>query len=107
MGNIPWIAWVGLYVYYALTLQLIGNKTGTTDAWMAWVPIANLYLMCKIAKKPGWWTVLMFIPFVNIVIFVIVWMGIAQARRKPAWLGVLMLVPVVGLIIPAHLALSE
>jgi hypothetical protein len=107
MENIHWLVFVGIYVYYALTLQLIANKTGTANAWMAWVPIANGYLMCKVANRPGWWLLLMLIPFVNIVITVIVWMGIAKARHKPAWLGVVMLVPIANLIIPAHLALSE
>ena len=107
MYGIPWIVWLGLYVYSALTLQIIGSKTGWKETWMAWVPFINLYMMCKVASKPGWWFVLFFIPFVNLVFFVLVWMGIAEARRKPAWLGVLMLVPIANLIIPAHLAFSE
>jgi hypothetical protein len=102
-----WLIWVLTYVYLALTLQFIANKTGTPDAWMAWVPILNVYLMCKIAGKPGWWVVLFFIPFVNLVMTVLVWMGIAEARHKPAWLGVLMLVPIANIVIPAHLAFSE
>jgi hypothetical protein len=63
--------------------------------------------MCKIASKPTWWVVLCFIPFVNIIISVILWMGIAEARQKPAWLGVLMLVPIANIIIPGHLAFSK
>jgi hypothetical protein len=63
--------------------------------------------MCKIAGRPGWWVALFFIPFVNLVIGIIVWMGIAEARHKPGWLGVLMIVPIANLIIPAHLAFSE
>jgi hypothetical protein len=106
MGVI-WLIWLGIYAYMALTVQTIASKTGTADAWMAWVPILNVYLMCKIAGKPGWWVVLFFIPFVNIVIGVLVWMGIAEARHKPAWLGVLMLVPIANIVIPAHLAFSE
>lgn len=105
--GIYWLIILASYVYVALTLQVIANKTGTSDAWMAWVPILNGYLMCKIAGKPGWWVVLFFIPFVNLVITVLVWMGIAEARHKPAWLGVLMLVPIANLVIPAHLAFSE
>jgi hypothetical protein len=105
--GIFWIIWLGIYAYMAITLQIIANKTGTPDAWMAWVPILNGYLMCKIAGKPGWWVLLFFIPFVNLVIGVMVWMRIAEARHKPAWLGVLMIVPIATMIVPAHLALSE
>ena len=48
-----------------------------------------------------------FIPLVNIVIAVIVWMGIVEARGKPSWLGILMLIPVVNIIIPGFLAFTE
>jgi hypothetical protein len=107
MGGIFWLIWLGAYAFMAITLQMIAGKTGTSDAWMAWVPVLNVYLMCKIAGKPGWWVLLFFIPFVNVVATVMVWMGIAEARQKPAWLGVLMLVPIANIVIPVHLAFSE
>jgi hypothetical protein len=40
--------------------------------WGAIIPIYNSYLLCKIANRPGWWVILMFIPIVNIVIAIIV-----------------------------------
>ncbi len=67
-------------------------------------PLLNAVLMLDIAGKDLWWILLMLIPCVNIVIFVIVWMGIAEAMNKPNWLGVLMLVPVVNWILPFYLA---
>jgi len=63
--------------------------------------------MCKIAGKPGWWTILFFIPLVNIVLAIIVWMGIAEARGKPSWLGILMIIPVVNFAIPGILAFGN
>jgi hypothetical protein len=63
--------------------------------------------MLNIAKKPIWWIVLCLIPLVNIVIFIIMWMGIAEARNKPSWWGVLMIVPVVSIIVPGYLAWSD
>ncbi len=107
MGGLFWFIFLAAYAYMAITLQTIAGKTGTPDGWLAWIPVANVYLMCKIAGKPTWWVVLFFIPFVNIIMSIIVWMGIAEARRKPAWLGVLMIVPVANLIVPAHLAFSD
>jgi hypothetical protein len=101
------IFWVIVYIYYAICLMMIANKTNTTNSWLAWIPIANIYLMCKIAGKPGWWVILFFIPFVNIVIAVIVWMKISEARNKPGWIGILMLIPFVNLIIPGYLAFSQ
>ncbi|HMI54140.1 MAG TPA: DUF5684 domain-containing protein [Candidatus Saccharimonadales bacterium] len=95
------------YIYMALSLQTIATKTNTENAWLAWIPIVNLILMLNIAKKPIWWFILMLIPLVNIVVIIIVWMGIAEARNKPNWWGILMIVPLVGIIVPGYLAWSD
>jgi hypothetical protein len=63
--------------------------------------------MLNIAQKPVWWFILFLIPLVNIVIAIIVWMAIAEARHKPNWWGILMIVPVVNLIVPGYLAWSD
>ena len=98
---------IGIYVYMAYALMVIAKKTNTPNGWFAWIPILNLVLMLRVAKKPVWWIILALIPFVNIVIMVIVWMKIAMAVGKPEWLGILMLVPVVNLIVPGYLAWSK
>ena len=98
---------VALYVYMGLTLQTIAKKTNTENAWWAWIPIINIILMLNIAKKPVWWIILMLVPLVNIVIAIIVWMAIAEARGKPNWWGILMIVPLVNLIVPGYLAFSD
>jgi len=66
-----------------------------------------LYLMCKVAGRSGWWTILFFIPLVNLVLGVIIWMAIARARNQPSWLGILMIIPVVNLVALGILAFSE
>lgn len=98
---------LGMYVYVALAIYTIAQKTNTENAWLAWIPILNILLILNIAKKPLWWLVLFLIPLVNIVIAVLVWMGVAEARNKPGWWGILMIVPVVGLIVPGYLAWSD
>jgi len=98
---------LAMYVYVALALSTIAQKTNTENGWLAWIPIANIILMLNIARKPVWWIVLCLIPLVNIVIFIILWMAIAEARNKPSWWGVLMIVPIVSLIVPGYLAWSD
>jgi magnesium-transporting ATPase (P-type) len=95
------------YVYVALALQTIAQKTNTENGWLAWIPIANVILMCNIARKPVWWIVLCLIPLVNVVIYIILWMGIAEARNKPSWWGILIIVPVANLIVPGYLAWAD
>jgi len=96
-----------IYIYFAVCLMMIAKKTNTANSWFAWVPILNVILMLQVAKKPLWWIILIFIPLVNIIISIIVWMEIAKARGKPEWVGVLMIVPIVGFFIPAYLAFSN
>lgn len=98
---------LAIYVYYAISLMKIANKTNTPNAWLAWIPIANLVLMIQIAQKPLWWIILCFIPIVNIVISILIWMGIARAVGKPDWWGILIIVPIANLIVPGYLAFSS
>ncbi len=48
----------------------------------------------------------MLVPFVNLIIFILIWMDIAKILGKPAWLGILILVPFVNLAMMWYLALS-
>lgn len=59
---------IASYIYGALALQTIAEKTRTENAWWAWVPIANAILLAKIARKPNWWGILMIVPFVNLIV---------------------------------------
>ena len=57
-----------MYVFVALALMNIAKKTNTPNGWLAWVPIANVYLMTQVAKVSGWYTaglLLAFIPFIG------------------------------------------
>jgi hypothetical protein len=95
------------YVYMALAVQTIAKKTGTANDWLAWIPIANLFLMLSVAKKPMWWFILFLIPLVGVVMMIIVWMAVAEARGKPNWWGVLMIVPLVNFVVPGYLAWAD
>lgn len=110
LGAFAFFAFVialALYIYWALALQTIAQKTNTPNGWLAWIPIVNLILMVNIAKKPVWWFLLCLIPLVNIIIMVIIWMGIAEARHKPNWWGILLIVPIANLIVPGYLAWAD
>ena len=85
----------------------IARKTNTPNEIFAWVPILNIILMLNIAKKPVWWIVLFLIPVVGLVVGIITWMAIAEARNKPSWWGIMLIVPVMNLITPGYLAWSD
>jgi len=95
---------LGLYAYFAVCLMVMARKTGTGPEWLAWIPLANLLLMCRIGGKSGAWVVLLLVPLVNVLFAVLLFVAMARERGKPAAAGVLVLVPVVNLILPFYLA---
>ena len=104
-----WIMLGGFFamIYAAFTLQKLAERTGTDGEWMAWIPIAHTYLACRVGNRPGWWFLLYMVPFINILIDILVWAGIARARAKSGWLGILVLVPLGSLFLMGYLAYSK
>lgn len=96
-----------IYLYFALTLQVIARKTGAENTWWAWIPILQILLSLKVARKPTWWIIPCLVPYLNIVMFILIWMAIAEARKKPSWWGILLIVPVINLVVPGYLAWSD
>ncbi len=56
--------------------------------WASIIPFYNIYIMLKIAGRPGWWLILFFIPFVNVVTIAIVAIDIAKAFGKGTAFGI-------------------
>lgn len=50
--------------------------------WASIVPIYNLVIMLEIVKKPTWWVILYFIPFVNIIVGLIIIFDLAKSFGK-------------------------
>lgn len=74
----------GTLVYIAfIVLLIIGqwkvNEKGGFPGWYAIIPILNIYALFKIAGKPGWWVILMFIPFVNFVAWALAMIDLSKA----------------------------
>ena len=96
-----------MYIYFSLSLMKIAQKLNVENAWLAWIPLLNLIVFFQAAGKPVWWILLMFVPFVNLIIMIISWMAIAKNLGKPEWLGILMIVPIANIILPGYLAFSK
>jgi len=56
--------------------------------WSVIIPIYNLYALTQIARRPGWWVLLLFIPIVNIVIGIILAIDVAKAFGQGTGFGV-------------------
>ena len=83
----------GVLIYIAfITLLIIGqwkvNEKGGFPGWYAIIPILNVYALFKMAGKPGWWIVLLFIPFVGLVAWIIAMLDLARAFGRTTLFGV-------------------
>lgn len=63
-------------VLLIVSLWKVFVKAGQ-PGWAAIIPLYNWYILVKIASKPWWWFLLLFIPLVNIVIVFLVFLAIA------------------------------
>ena len=89
------------YVFFSFCMYKVFKKAGRQDAWAAFVPIYNTYVMYEVAGRPGWWAFLGFIPIVGgVAALVTVIMGtidLAKSYGKSGGFAALMIiVPVVG-----------
>jgi hypothetical protein len=98
-GPVFWICWFGFVVLMIAGLWKVFTKA-RQPGWASIVPILNTYFLCKIAGRPGWWVILMFIPFVNLIIWIILCIDIAKSFGKGAGFGIgLLLLPFIFFLI--------
>ena len=59
-------AWSILGIVEIVGLWMVFVKAGERG-WKAIIPFWNLYILCKITGRPGWWVILAIVPIVNLV----------------------------------------
>src|SRR5947207_15187347 len=71
---------IGLLIALLLIVAMwkVFTKAGQ-PGWASIIPIYNLYIWCKIVGRPGWWIILMLIPFVNFIIGIILCIDMAKS----------------------------
>jgi len=102
---------LALYIYFAVALMAIAKKTNTPNGWLAFIPIANVYLMTQIAGLPAWYTLVILLPIIPLIgyiammiVMIYFWWKIAEAIKKPGWWSILMLIPIVNFVIVGIMA---
>jgi hypothetical protein len=56
--------------------------------WAAIIPIYNLYVLTQVAGMAWWWVLLCMIPFVNVIGFILISLGVAKNFGKGAGFAV-------------------
>jgi len=97
-----WLAALAAAVVSIIAMWKIFTKAGK-PGWASIIPIYNTLVMLEIVGRPVWWIVLMFIPFVNIVVWLILSLDLAKAFGKSPAFGVvgLFLFSLVGMLMLA------
>jgi hypothetical protein len=79
---------IGLVIGLVIIIAMwkVFTKAGQ-PGWAAIIPIYNIYVLCKVAGRPGWWLLLLLIPFVNFIILIILSIDIAKNFGKGVGFG--------------------
>jgi len=67
-------------VHFAGTWKLY--EAAGHKRWEAAVPIYNAIVLMKIINRPTWWTILLFVPVVNLIMFPVVWVETLRSFGK-------------------------
>jgi len=81
------IIWLAIVAVSIGGMWMTFQKAGQ-PGWAAIVPIYNIFVMTRVARKPGWWTLLFFVPLVNFVIIIIVSIEVAKNFGRGSGFGV-------------------
>lgn len=98
---------LAVYLFFCYCSKRICEKCGVTPGVLIWIPIVNLIPLLQVAKMPVWVIILFFIPLANIVVGVIMWAKICQARGKSPWLVIMLFIPIVNIVFLPYLAFSD
>ena len=110
-GIFIFVLLAALYIYTSLALMTVAKKNRTGPLWLAWIPVANVILMLKMAKLQWQWIFALLIGIIPIIGgalimagVVYVWWQICRHMHKPEWYAILMIVPFVNLVVLGYLA---
>ena len=107
VGAAFWLFFIGIYLVFTWLLYRISCNAGQrNDAWWAFIPILNVFLLCKMAQKPMWWFLLCLVPLVNIVILAVMFWKISENCGQHGFWGICMLLPFVNVVAMLVLAFS-
>ena len=74
-------------------------KKAGRKQWEAAVPVYNAIVLMKIIGRPTWWTILLFIPIINLIIFPVIWVETLRSFGKRSGLDTFLVLITLGFYI--------
>ena len=82
MSAYQWfILFLIVQVIHGLGTWKLYGKAGR-KSWEAFIPVYNSIVLMKIINRPTWWTLLLFIPIINLIMFPVVWVETLRSFGK-------------------------
>jgi len=81
------IVQLAVVVFLVVCWWKVFTKAGQ-PGWFCLIPVFNVMVMLQIAGKPMWWVIGFFIPIVNLVVAIMMFIGIAERFGKGAGFGI-------------------
>lgn len=82
MGWTEWLIFtLIIHIIHGLGTWKLYLKAGR-KAWEAFIPIYSAVVLMKIINRPWWYVILLFVPIVNLIMFIVVWVETARSFGK-------------------------
>jgi hypothetical protein len=95
-----------LYLIMTISLFMIAQQEREEFAWFAFIPLLNLFLMCKIGRINPLLLLIFIVPCFTWLLPAFVWAKVGETREKSLW-GWLMIIPCFWFISPIVIALGK
>ncbi|WP_242205878.1 signal peptidase I [Aestuariivivens insulae] len=86
---------LAIQIIHGLGTWKLYTKAGR-KAWEAFVPVYNGIVLMKIINRPWWWVILMFLPIVNLIMLIVVWVETARSFGKNSYQDTFLAVVTLG-----------
>lgn len=87
-----------LQVIHFLATWKLYEKAGR-KSWEAAVPIYSTIVLMKIINRPTWWTILLFIPVINLIMIPVVWVETIRSFGRNSTLDTVLVLLTLGFYI--------
>ena len=96
MALMQWfIFFLIIQVIHGLGTWKLYIKAGR-QAWEAFIPVYNAIILMKIINRSEWWTILLFLPIINLIVFPVIWVETARSFGKNTHLDTFLAVVTFG-----------
>ena len=92
------IFFLAVQVVHFLATWKLYQKAGRKP-WEAAIPIYNAIVLMKIINRPTWWTILLFVPIVNLIMIPVVWVETIRSFGRNTTLDTVLVLATLGFYI--------